>query len=835
MKNSIMRNQDKVYSFLSNFSINQLLDVIDDIKLIEDGYEIHYIVDTYDIMNYALPFTQGEIEKKNQKNNSHSAIAYDAIFDNNNKSNKSNLILLDEYKLELLSLKNQIYDKLKNFPRIKQKLIELLQSKGIESENNFRKAATIVKSNFDTIIALQIFVEYGDNIYQRFTNLLNNNLTIFEFDTGDKEFDYIANNIFDNTRTTKLTSIIYDIYVEKVKYKLVSMESDYERYNYLENSYRDIAVIDRIIEISKKFNKDHKEKKITFQYLSSAPSKTSSLFNILKDIDIDINYNFNRDIYQCFLLKSLRKINEDGKSTSKIIELLYNVLEQKRFIENSINLLDSKKHRIENEVTKNLNQLLLDSENDIKNTLLYNSYKEHSQTLNNALQQIKSPSQRKSLTDFFTKTNSFLNNDNLLLLNKFECATISIQKYRQTFLLSNRLIDNKQFYDIQIPFGKDIIRNLFQHLPILPFIHDNNEYTESINKVCLIITQSPNEEINNIEFNNTVRSIIKQLSSNPTINVKEITVEFLILSYLNLITKTSKAFELSSRENYNGSENEIIDALKAQQSIIKNSLLTSDWDKINNKLNVVERKEQFLKELDYLLLWLLRRNHNCSKEQSQSNCINCKYDEVISFGKDCISKHSNDGRFYHGLALAYHSKAYAKKLHCKYVLSDNLAIISLFDSSKTALMNSLEYYSLILKNERDKLKNTLIVKSIIAVHNTIADCYLRTFDLMDEKDDKLLSKVHNHISSIQDNFNLINEDIDDFPSINHTIAELHYFESSLHFEREEYQASFSKISEATLTVYNFEHRKENIPENFYEIIHDINKLRFNLFQKMKML
>ncbi len=827
-----MNNLNNIHSFLSNFSIKQLQDVIDDIKLDQEGYEIYYIVDTYDIMNYALPFSQGDFNGDKSKATSHRTIAYDTIFD---KKAKSNLILLDEYKLELLSLKNQIHDKLKGFPRIKQKLIQLIQSKGIESEENLREAANIVKRNFDIIIALQIFVEYGDNIYQRFTNLLNNNLTIFEFNTGNREFDVIADNIFDNTRTTNLTSIIYDKYVDKVKYKLISMDTDYERFNYLENAYRDIAVIDRIIGITKKFNEKYREKKIVFQYLSSAPYKTSSLFGILKDLDIGINHNFNRNIFQCFLYKSFKKLNRERDSTTEIIELLYNTMLEKSFIEKSINIIDEINPRKENDFIKNMNILLLDSENDIKNTLIYNSYEEHSKTLKNALKQIQSTSQRKILSNFFNRTDSFLQNDSSLFLNKFECATLSIQKYRQTYLLSNRVFDNDELYEIRIPFGKDIIRNTFQHLPVLPFIGDENDYSESMNEICKLITQSPNTKHNKVDFNTAIKTIIQQLSKNPTINIKEITIEFIILSYLNLITKTSKTFELSVRENYNNSENELVDALKAQRSIIAKTMISGFHNKLNNKLDITERKGQFLKEIDYLLLWLLRRNHNCSMNETNLVCSSCKYDEVITFGEECISKYTNDGRFYHGLALAFHSKGYAKLLHCKNEKDNSSIVIELLSNSNQLLLKSLDYYNKSVENTKNETTFLLLVRNIIAIYNTIIDCKLRNYQLSINKNENLLKEAEEYIQLIKVNFQRINEDISDYPTINHTIAELCYCESKLHFDREEYSKSFEKVSSATFVIYNFENKKENIPENFYSIVHDINKLRYQLFEKMNML
>lgn len=824
-----MKKRNNVYSFFSNFTTHQLMDVISDIELLDNGYEIFYIVDTYDIMGYALPFTKNYTDQNSSKVASHRTIAYDAIFDK-----KNNLILLDEYKLELLSLKNQIQDNLKKFPKIKSKLIELIEKEDIDKENDAREITKIIKNNFDLIVALQIFIEYGDNIYQRFINLLTNNLTIFNFDTGDKEFDTIANKIFDNTRTSDLTISLYDKFVNEIKYRLLSLDNDLERFNYLENSYRDIAVIDRIIGITKKFNETYPTKKVAFHYLSSAPFKTSILFKLLKDFNIDINTNFNRNIFQCYLLKSFKNSNKTSNYKTDVLKLLQKVITERKFLEKSKEMVHLDSLHENNVFFKDLNILLTESEDDIRNSLILRSYEEHSHELHKALQQIKSEKQRNILSNFFNQTNHFLR-DETSLLKKFDFATISIQEYRQIGLLSDKYINKNIRYEINIPIGKDIIRNFFQHLPILPFIEDKNTYTESINKICAIISQSPNSLIENNVFDQTIKDIISQLSHNSTINMKEMVIKFLIIGYINLITKAPKTLDLSTLEKYNNGENEIIDTLKAQKEIIKKSMIRPNTKE--DMLEVKEHSGPFLKEIDYLLLWLFRRNHNCSKNKTDTYCKKCKYDEVIDFGKECINKYIKDGRFYHGLALAYHSKAYAKRLTCKNKSSrENYSkIINLFDHSYENLAKSTKYYENFIKNARDEATRILLVKSIIGTNNTMADCKLRKYTLSDKKDISILADINEHVSSIHENFKSISENINDYPTINHTIAELHYYEADFYFHTQDYQESYEKIKLATKEIYNFEQQKKYIPDYFFSIISDINKLRFSLFEKLNLL
>ena len=144
--------KSEIYNFLSNFRPNNILNIIEDIKLINDGYKIYYIVDTYDIVNYALPFIdESKIDINDKSQLSHKAIAYDCIFNNNEDKN---LLILDEYKLELLSIKNNIFERLKGFSKVKKQLYRLFQQDKIRNESNVDNIVKLIKDNFEIIIAI---------------------------------------------------------------------------------------------------------------------------------------------------------------------------------------------------------------------------------------------------------------------------------------------------------------------------------------------------------------------------------------------------------------------------------------------------------------------------------------------------------------------------------------------------------------------------------------------------------------------------------------------------------------------------------------------------------
>ena len=60
----------------------------------------------------------------------------------------------------------------------------------------------------------------------------------------------------------------------------------------------------------------------------------------------------------------------------------------------------------------------------------------------------------------------------------------------------------------------------------------------------------------------------------------------------------------------------------------------------------------------------------------------------------------------------------------------------------------MKKYENLLKNTQGDLSRKLIMKNIIAVQNTIADCMLRDYDISNEKDENLLVNASKQIKSI---------------------------------------------------------------------------------------
>ena len=831
-----MNNIEKdLYSFLSNLKPEEISDIIIDYKLINDGYELFYIVDTYDIVNYTLPFTSKDfIQKESKARLSHQAIAYDSFF---SLSSNTNLILLDEYKTELLSIKNTIQKKLKNFPKIRNEIIEMIGNKTLKDEQDNNYLESILTENLNVIIAILIFVEYGDNIYQRLIRLLNEKLIIYSFKSENIELQEIINEVFNEVRISSRSEILYNAFVDEIITKLLSLESQIDRAIYLENAYRDIAVIDRIIGVTETLKDRYPSKKLTFIYLSSTPFKTERLFNLMDKLNIKlpdvgsfINFKFNRNIFQCFLLNTLihKKSYLKDSSPIEVLEFIKKKLSQLIFVKSSSEKIIQIKELGQNDLTedekriiKALGIIINEYDKNLENSIIFDSYIKYRSNLELSIQNLKSEKSIKELIKLILKTDNFINTS--MLINSFATPLLNISNIKQSFYLSNRFHFNKKlFHDIEIPLGKDIIRNSFHHFPgLLLFNSDSpNDFTEQI--YCFLdLILSPRKMLikKSEQFNQIITEIINFLSKFNRKSLSELTLEFLSLSLVNLVTRSSRTFESTYNTDYLENEKEIIDVLKREKAILIKSnihpIITIN-ENGSSKISYEEIEMPFIKEIDYLLLWLLRRDN--------------KLDEAIKLGKDCISKYKKECRFYHGLGLANHSKAYNIYRGCKK--SNIELVIKHFKASKRNLIISLKKYNEFNIKNSNKIVRRLVLKNIIGIHNTIADANFRIYLLEEKKNFELLSESQYHLNEMKKLFIEINENFDSYPTVNHTESELYYLNALYHFENGDIQKANKCILESTSRVLFFEKHIDLVDESFQKIVNDISHLRYKIFYKL---
>ena len=142
------------YDFiLKNYSVEAIEDLIFDLELYYDDYRFLYIIDTFDIVENYLPYTEVELfAGLNPHSKVQKFICYDNFF---NSFNNTNTILLDEYRIELLAAKNKV---LKHLVQTNTVLDNINQLK--KETSGFvqtpEKTITFFKDNFEILLLLLI-------------------------------------------------------------------------------------------------------------------------------------------------------------------------------------------------------------------------------------------------------------------------------------------------------------------------------------------------------------------------------------------------------------------------------------------------------------------------------------------------------------------------------------------------------------------------------------------------------------------------------------------------------------------------------------------------------
>lgn len=830
-----MANINKVKSFLTNLSTSELEEIKQDLKNVAQGNEIFYVVDTFDIVNYTLPFTdENYIESIDDSTIFYKAISYEKIF---GQESKIKLCLLDEYKAELLSIKNNIYRRLNSFPALRKKFINLLKNNTtLFNKNNSEEIERVLSDNFELIVFIMIFIEHGENIYQRFSNFLKQRIDIFEFNSGVKEVDQFITEIFSKTKGSDLSLRIFDKFVEDSKIHLLSLDSDIDRYIFLENSFRDIVVVDRLLHANKliKQNPDHK---FQFHYLSSAPYKSNQIFSLMKDSgnrlfedQKDLNLGIHRNIYQVFLLDFLSSnVQSNIEQPVNFINSLISIKTQFNYIEFTNEMLEKKEviELLENpnsyEVLNSLRHLLDRSRNEIENSFFYSTYKEYSNKVSQQLNNLKKEKNYRGVSDFVSVINKYLKKDSLFV--NIDATISNLEVFRQTYLLSNKMkYIKKQNLLTFIPLGQDIIKNCFHHLPYLLFLSTRkNEISKLLYEFFDSITDNPLEiEKTTTKFNSHLGEIINAISISKNDGLFHVIQEFLILYFINIIAPTPETFSQSDFHNFYKKEDEILSIIKNQKSLIKNSIIRPkvEISGKTRKVKLERLKSNLICEIDYFQIWLLRRNRN--------------FDKCIEICNSYINnKQFDNSRFLHGRGLTFCSIAYDSYFKNR----DSSEIISNLKLSINDLLNAKELYeTIILKNKDDIIFSRLLWKNIIGILNNIIDSKIRIIEITKQITKKDLDSCRNHLMEVKRIFkNKLNHEstYDDFPTINHTEAELEYYEAKDYFDRGLFIKAYEKINEATIRSYFFEKKTGTVSKNFRGIIKNINSLRFQIFKEKK--
>ncbi len=815
-----MKQINKISDYLTSMTVKEMEAILHDIDNLLIGQQIIYVVDTFDIIEYTIPFFDSKKYHSNQNSfKFQNAIIYDSVFGNDSKIK---FCLFKEYRMELLSIRNQISFRSSDYNELKETVIDRLRNKTIDLNiENFSDILNILDKNLELIVFLSVLHESQYNLYDKFIKFLTSKIDLFDISKDNEGNTKNLNILLNTTESTDFAKKVYNEFVEKIIGYLAGLVDDMDRYSYLENSYRDICVIERTLLINNELEKN--KSNIKLHYLSSASSKTNEIFSIINNFDINKNTSINRTIFQVFLLNILIS-NLDLSIAKEFINSLIAIKKSlnisnsgsKFVLRQNLETINSTDNNISTTL-KLLDNILSNTENQINNSFIYSIYKSKKQNFSNIIKNLKSSEKinDQNLVHFLDEVSEYFNTSEYHM--NFQDTIFHFENLRVNKVVSNKVkilhnISKEKF----VPLGKDVIKNSFHHLPFLIFADTEiTNLSSSLYSFFDQLTNDPtNKELTSPRYKKLVLNIVKSLSHLNKRNLFDYMVEYITLNFVNLLTP-GPIFSLptDSKTYIESKEDIILNRFENQKLIIKKSKVR--YGKFEGTYSILKASflgSEIITELDYFLVWIYRRQ--------------LKFDEAIELSTYYIDNEElNEGqkyRFYHGRGLANCSKAYDLLHNNKAIHDINLY----FNKSMNDLLLVLSH----IDNKIDNLNLSnpllnLFVKTKVGILNNIIDSKIRVMEIIDCFSHKELSECRKLLKILKKDLDLIttneNNFYSNFPTINHTEAELEYYEAKDLFSRNLFYEAKLKIEEALKRSYNFDKKNDIIAPNFRKIYNKI--------------
>ena len=734
--------------YLSKIDSHHFQDLYEDAILKSDGTDIFYIVDTYDIIEYCFPFysqreSSEDIVEDIQKLDSETLevletkhLAYHHLFYEYPKKP----IIPNEYLKELSSFKYHLkydidqslnaYDSLKIFLRENKEKITAKDLNFFISRLN-----TILAISFDLLTPKAI---------DKFNDIVKTRLSIVDIDITSPEDKPIIIDIFNETNESCLTKKIYDEFYNRIKYKLLtSSPSTAQCFRYLDNSYRDIVVIDRCLNINKKviesYNENHLKNKYLFLYLSSTPNKSEEFFRIkaisnnLKDYNNN-KLNILRNSFQLYLKSIIEKNSIDngldffkelhecaveaenykakwGKATGRGIKYLMKEfvwqhgITRKQFFQTiQLQKFYDYKEKIERAITK------LDGKKE-------EDFNYFIDILNKAINSNTLKSKAESCQE-------------KLFLHTINYST------QGKILDFSRYVSQKSIEIVHVP-GKDIVRSNYQHLPILPFTSKESKKlidAKWSHFIQLITDYLSNPQKNKTEIKNTFIDAYNEvinIVNNHSEKTRSPFVSSIILTYLNLLVPKVRKKDGTLPDI--SDEKSVILRLESLRKIISLSHTRLIFNKTDNRFEKKQIPNVYISEINYLLIWLYRRQK--------------RFQDSIDTANEELKKLPSDPRLIQGKALSLISEIY----NSNDITAEKLKRI------KEMLIKSINLFH----SEFDQ-HNLLVKRTITALKNTI--CFVSIVIYKIKSDAKLLLMTEKYINEIEQELNDQDLKIEDLPA-----------------------------------------------------------------------
>jgi len=427
--------------------------------------------------------------------------------------------------------------------------------------------------------------------------------------------------------------------------------------------------------------------------------------------------------------------------------------------------------------------------------------------------------ERTMLVDVVKKAEVFLAHE-LTGLKKALTLHHSVDNFIQTSLIQSLFYFSEQLsFRISVSFGKDVIKNSFQHFPYLVFAADDGEVlaAESLYKAFDIMSEIKHaEEEQAPELVPYFKALYAQIPGRSGLARRNF--EFIITTYLNLIATPDLA-KGSAEEGQTIAitEGKVINLLRKEIKLVEHATLESHLED-DQRLVLEAGRSKYIREMQYMLLWLLRRDK--------------EFDQAAELGDLLIKDHPEDARYLHGMGLCRIAEAYDLLPDPKKAGHNSLEhIVFLLQDAIEKLKAALERYDHLAGAAISESVKRLIAKSKIAIQNSIADSSLRLHKIQQRKDDELLRESRAHLLKLKTNVERAGLQYDDYPTFNHTEAELEYYEALQYYLCGSIADAHRKIVAATERVLVFQKQKAAMDPHFLSVIPLINELRKTIFIK----
>jgi hypothetical protein len=806
---------ERIYKdvFGEDFSLDKLKDIPE--------VEFIYAVDNYEVSKYCFPF--GTDVKKNENAASvddfmktiDETIGWRAFF-----SDDLNRIMLNEHIDEIKPL----YDKvIHQGAEAKDSLVQLDAAlKSLQSnKSNIWEALKDVNKIEES---LYLFSAISSGVFQdsvvRFTEILKTKIWFNSFDiskglknTTDTENDKVV-SVFRDCQSGEFAFEIFEKWAKAVRKKEEKLQNSLEQV--IQSIANDCHVIDRVLQINKRFAELYDQKELPKRYVLLLFSSTnySTLLRTNDGIEKGLpeiagqKINIFRSVSQYFLHHLAKSSKEMSKDKAKSeIDFLHKLYRIKIF---SHAMYDGDVENIKKNIEKLYEDFLINNAAD--------SYKNFEATytrLQTEIHSFKSTLNYTSLNNF-TESLTTLIGESKGKIQFLEEGIDSLQNYHIYSTAVYRAVRYEIFSEGDIDFrvkpdGDAYIRVVHHYLPLLLFFDDFKD-NEALKPLVAIIKavygNSTKPEQKAIKDEKLMQEIQKYIKGAiiPTINdsnskIKEYETR-LILYTIFLILPNSDKDGKTYKPDY-----AILKEVEYDIKQLKERINESGF--VNIYLNMV-----------FIYVWSLRRIGQYDESTAEAEKVYTNTD----------IKAMDDPRFYHGTMLNYYC-VFRKKIddHFKNQVPSPLSVFERLDIIKTnsqsesLIQELIGYLTLSIEAAEKAISNYIIKRKknigqdeggwfcpenqrpitrstqfYAAALNSIIHIRSLQYYLTENAKDievcnKYLRGSHSYLKSLSHNNT---NKITDYAEYQHTEALLEYCEADIFLKQKQIGAATAKIQHA---------------------------------------